>query len=56
MLNPLASLLEAFRWSLVGQADMHWGNLAYSAVVCVSVFFAGAFVFRRMERRFADVI
>ena len=56
MLNPLASLLEAFRWSLVGQGTMQWGNLSYSACVCVGVFFAGALTFRRMERRFADVI
>src|SRR3954447_15143131 len=55
MLNPLASLLEAFRWSLVGEGHMQWGYVAYSAAVSIAVFFAGAFTFRRMERRFADV-
>jgi lipopolysaccharide transport system permease protein len=56
LLNPLASILEAFRWSIVGGVAMPWGNLVYSVIVCLTVFVAGAMTFRRMERRFADVI
>ncbi len=56
MLNPLAGLMEAFRWSLLGRGQLQWGPLAYSAVLCVGIFFLGALSFKRMERRFADVI
>jgi len=56
MLNPLASLLEAFRWSWLGTGDLHWGWLAYSFAFSVVAFVLGCVAFRRMERRFADVI
>jgi lipopolysaccharide transport system permease protein len=56
MLNPLASLIEAFRWSLLGHDTMHWGYLGYSAACCVVMLLAGALAFKRMERKFADII
>jgi lipopolysaccharide transport system permease protein len=55
-LNPLTGLLEAFRWSLLGTGTLHPGIVAYSAVVAVGLFCAGALAFKRMERQFADVI
>jgi lipopolysaccharide transport system permease protein len=56
MLNPLATLLEAFRWSVLGRGEFSAGGLAYAAAVCLSVFVLGALIFKRMEVRFADVI
>lgn len=56
MLNPAASLLEGFRWSLLGQGTVMWGYTAYSTIFSVVVFVWGMFAFRRMERKFADVI
>jgi lipopolysaccharide transport system permease protein len=55
-LNPLASILEAFRWSLLSVGEVRWGWFAYSSVVSVAVLFLGAYAFRWMERRFADVV
>ena len=55
-LNPLTGLLEAFRWSLLGTAHPAWGSVIYAAVVTVLVFILGAFSFKKMERKFADVI
>lgn len=55
-LNPLASILEAFRWSLLGRGEVNWPYLCYSAVVSLAAMFVGALAFKRMERRFADVI
>ena len=55
-LNPLAPLLEAFRWSLLGRGVVHWHFLIYAAVLSVLVFVAGAFHFKKSEREFADVI
>lgn len=54
--NPMAGLLEAFRWSLLGGAAPIWGAVIYSAFCSVALFVAGAFAFKRMEKRFADVI
>ena len=55
-LNPLSGLLEAFRWSLLGRGQMEAGTLVYSAAVSLGVFLLGAFSFKKMERKFADVI
>ncbi|MBC8106773.1 MAG: ABC transporter permease [Anaerolineae bacterium] len=55
-LNPLSSLLEGFRWSILGTAPPDAQYVAYSLAVSIAVCFFGAVVFRRMERRFADVI
>lgn len=56
ILNPLAGLLEAFRWSVLGGGEVQWGYVAYSAVFALVLFVAGAFAFKKMERKFADVI
>lgn len=56
MLNPLASLIEAFRWGLLGRGLFLPGYFAYGAVFSVVVFVAGLAVFRASERKFADVI
>ena len=56
-LNPLSGLLEAFRWSLLGTPHhLEWGPVGYSAALAAGVFVAGAFAFKKMERKFADVI
>lgn len=55
-LNPLVSLLETFRWSVLGGTAPNLTFLAYSTVFTLVVFIGGAFSFKKMERRFADVI
>ena len=56
VLNPLCSLLEAFRGSILGMDFPAIGSLVYAAIVSILAFVIGAFAFRKMERRFADVI
>ena len=55
-LNPMAGVVEGFRWALLGKAEppgpMLWASVASVAVLLVG----GLFYFRRMERSFADVI
>ena len=55
-LNPLAALLEGFRWSILGTGQPHAAALAYSVVAVFVVFLVGLLSFKSMERRFADVI
>jgi lipopolysaccharide transport system permease protein len=55
-LNPLAGLLEGWRWAILGTPAPSMGLVMYSVVVAVVVCFIGLVVFTRMERGFADVI
>ena len=55
-LNPIVSLVEAFRWSVLGAGEVDWWNFGYAARCVLLVLVVGALAFRRMERRFADVI
>ena len=54
-LNPMAGLIDAFRWSLLGGPPPGLDALA-SLGVLVVVLVAGLAVFAREERRFADII
>jgi lipopolysaccharide transport system permease protein len=55
-LNPMAGAVEGFRWTLVGGAAPPAGMVALSAAVAGILVVTGAYYFRAMERRFADVI
>jgi lipopolysaccharide transport system permease protein len=54
-LNPMAGLIDAFRWSLLGAPAPSVGALL-SLVVLVVILVVGLAVFAREERRFADII
>jgi lipopolysaccharide transport system permease protein len=57
LINPLAALIVAFRASVLGGSLMPpVAYLAWSTSVAVALFFFGAAVFRRSERKFADVV
>ncbi len=55
-LNPMVGVIDGFRWALLGQGELSWPSVGIAALVGIVVFFSGAFVFRRVERGFADVI
>ena len=55
-LNPLAAPLEAFRWSILNITPPPALPLAYAATAAAVVFLVGTYSFKRMERKFADVI
>lgn len=54
-LNPMAGMVEGFRYAFLG-TPANWSLIAMSTLVSVFLFIAGLFIFRRMERQFADVI
>jgi homopolymeric O-antigen transport system permease protein len=56
LLNPLAALIVGFRWSVMGTPPPPAGYIAWSLFVSVGLFILGAAIFRRTERKFADVI
>lgn len=55
-LNPMAGVIEGFRWALLGKAHPDFGVLAVSAMVTALLLFGGLIYFKRMERTFADVV
>lgn len=56
LINPLAGLIGGFRWSTLGRAMPPVPYLMWSTALSVALFLFGAAVFRRTERKFADVI
>ncbi|MEZ4422208.1 MAG: ABC transporter permease [Gemmatimonadota bacterium] len=56
LLNPIAPILETFRYALLGTGDPPWTAFGIAAAVCVVVFIGGMIVFTRLDRMFADVI
>lgn len=55
-LNPMAGVVEGFRWALLGTDTVPGPMTIVSAVVALVLFIGGAFYFRRMEQSFADVL
>lgn len=54
-LNPMTSVVEGFRWALLGQAPP--GRLfALSIAITIVVLLTGLVFFRRTERTFADIV
>ncbi len=55
-LNPMAGVVEGFRWALLGTDTAPGKMIIISSLVAITVFISGAFYFRRMEQDFADVL
>jgi lipopolysaccharide transport system permease protein len=55
-LNPMASVVEGFRWALLGTATAPGPMIIVSSFVVLVLLIGGAFYFRRMEKTFADVV
>ena len=54
--NPLVGVVEGFRWALLGSGHAPGLSLAFSTLAAVVLLVTGAYVFRRSERTFADVV
>jgi lipopolysaccharide transport system permease protein len=55
-LNPMAGVVEGFRWCLLGTGTNPVPLLIAGGAVSAVLLITGAFYFRRMERTFADVV
>lgn len=55
-LNPMTGVVEGFRWALLGTGEGPGISLLISAGISVLVTVSGLFYFRRMERKFADMV
>ena len=55
-LNPMTGIIESYRTCLLGYKAVPVLGLTVSVVITLSFFISGVYFFRRMERKFADVI
>jgi lipopolysaccharide transport system permease protein len=55
-LNPMAGVVEGFRWALLGTEKTPVALLTVSVVVTFVILLSGLYYFRRMERTFADMV
>jgi lipopolysaccharide transport system permease protein len=56
VLNPLSAIVEGFRSVLVFDRAPDWGLTAVSASMTVALCGVAFFMFKRMDKYFADVI
>jgi ABC-type polysaccharide/polyol phosphate export permease len=54
-LNPMATLVETFKWGLFGIGEMRPVEFAAVAAAIVLLLFAGLFYFARAEARAVDL-
>jgi lipopolysaccharide transport system permease protein len=55
-LNPMAGVVEGFRWALLGSQAVPGKILAVPVVTALALLVSGALCFRRMEKTFADIL
>jgi lipopolysaccharide transport system permease protein len=55
-LNPMAGVIEGFRWSLTGSGDPPGRMLVVSSAVILAVLAGGLMYFQKMETTVADVV
>jgi lipopolysaccharide transport system permease protein len=54
-LNPMAGVIEGFRWALLG-TEMPGAMILVSVGMVIVLLVSGAFYFRKMEQYYADVV
>ncbi|TAE60367.1 MAG: ABC transporter permease [Nostocales cyanobacterium] len=56
-LNPIVGVIDGFRWAILGgQSNLYLPGFVLSLILVFLLLISGIWYFRKMERRFADVI
>ncbi len=55
-LNPMAGVVNGFRWALLGSNTGPGPEMAVSVLISIVILIGGLFYFRNMEKTFADTI
>jgi lipopolysaccharide transport system permease protein len=55
-LNPMAGVVEGFRWALLGTTGGAGALMVVSVIVVLVLLIGGFYYFRRFERTFADIV
>lgn len=54
--NPMATIIELFRYMTLGIGTFDLSKFIYTAVICIVVFLLGLIVFNKTEKSFIDTI
>ncbi len=54
--NPLSSILETFKFGMLGVGEFSWAALGYSAGFMIVLLALGIIVFNRIQRTFMDTV
>ncbi len=55
-INPMAGVVEGFRWALLDAKTAPGPMILVSSAIALLLLVSGAYYFRRMERTFADIV
>lgn len=55
-INPVTSILEAFKYGAMGVGTFNWWHLCYSFVFMVIILALGVVVFNKVQRSFMDTV
>lgn len=56
LLNPVAPIVETYRYAFLGKGDMQWQFLLLSFAVTVIILICGIVVFNQVEKNFIDTV
>ena len=54
--NPIAPIIETFRYIFTSQGSLDWNGLLVSGLATISILFFGLILFNRVERTFMDTV
>jgi lipopolysaccharide transport system permease protein len=55
-INPMAGVVEGFRWALLGTDTAPGSMMIFSVLAAILILIGGVYYFRRMETKMADVL
>jgi lipopolysaccharide transport system permease protein len=56
LINPLTSIIEAFKYAFLGQGTFDLYYLLYTTIFTISTLFIGVIIFNRTEQNFMDTV
>lgn len=56
MLNPMTSVIETFKYGLLGNGSFSWNMLGYSCAFTAVILVIGVLLFNKIEQRFIDTV
>lgn len=56
MLNPMAPIVNNFKYAFLGCGQMEWGYWGLSAIITLIILFIGIIIFNKVEKTFMDTV
>lgn len=56
LLNPVAPIVETFRFAYLGSGSFSWMYLGYSAAITIIILVLGTIIFNKVEKNFTDTV